>query len=330
MTIQEALAEGIRLLSSPCDSANIDTPALDASILLAGALEIGKVELILRSNEAIGKKSNNRFRTLIERRRNGECIAYIQGHKEFRGLRFRVNPQVLVPRPDSETIVEAVLEYIDSLENRESLSILDLCTGSGALAISLLTERPYLSVTASDISLAALEIAKHNAKLLFEEELSQSREGTEIAEGNSNNNFASFAPLRLCEKKNGTKLIQSIETTISFIQSNLFENIFGRFNIIVSNPPYIPSGELINLTPEVRREPAIALDGGEDGLALIGKIIAQAPDYLLTGGVLLLEAGPDQMPVIRKLLEAHGFSDARVYRDLAGRDRVISAKYRSV
>ena len=142
MTIQEALAEGIGLLKSPCPEASIDTPSLDASILLADTLGIDKTALVLGGNKAIPENDREKFKTLIERRRCGECIAYILGRKEFRGLLFSVNPHVLVPRPDTETLVEAALEHIDSQHaalssghENNNLAILDLCTGSGALAI---------------------------------------------------------------------------------------------------------------------------------------------------------------------------------------------------
>ena len=281
------------MLKSPSKSAFIDTPALDASILLAFALDICKTELILRGKEEVSEKNLEKYKTLIERRESGECIAYILGFREFRGLDFKVNPQVLVPRPDSETLVEAALEYVDSLQasGQENLSVLDLCTGCGALAISILNESPGLKVTASDVSAGALEIALFNAK-----------------------NLLAKHPLPLMEN-----------SCISFFQSDLFEEIPGRFNIIVSNPPYIPSALLSNLAPEVRREPALALDGGEDGLCIIRKILSQAPAHLLPGGILLLEADPGQMPVIRRLLEGEGFCGIRIAKDLAGRDRVISA-----
>ena len=290
MTIQETLAEGIALLKSPCDFAFIDTPVLDASILLADMLEADKAKLILRGNEPLAEKDRIKYKTLLERRRSGECVAYILGHKEFRGLRFSVNPFVLVPRPDTETLVEAALEYIDSqqayAQDSKSLALLDLCTGCGALAISLMNERPMLSATASDISVEALETARLNAKRLLPE-----------------------------------------TGAVNFIQSDLFEKITGRFDIIVSNPPYVSTGDLPDLAPEVRREPDIALDGGEDGLCVIGKIIMQAQAYLFPGGALLLEAGTIQMPTIRTLLETHGFVGIRVQKDLTGRDRVISCSY---
>ena len=300
MTLREALAEGISILISPCPSALIDTPALDASLLLADTMQITRTELVVRGNEAIAERDLQKFRNLLERRRNGECIAYILGRKEFRGLEFAVNPHVLVPRPETETLAEAALEYLDSAAEKgtRGLSLLDLCTGSGALAISLANERPDVSVTASDISAGALEIAALNAARL----LGPAEE-----------------PARFIQ---GIRFIKSVR----FIKSDLFENIPDKFNIIVSNPPYVPSCELPALAPEVQREPGLALDGGEDGLFLIRKIISRSPEHLLPGGVLLLEAGPGQMAEIKTLLENHNFDSVNIRRDLAGRERVISAE----
>jgi len=315
MTIREILAQGKALLETPSPSSRIDTAALDATLLLSETLGKSREGLILHENAPVAAAQREQYFRLLDRRRNGECIAYILGRREFRGLEFTVNPQVLVPRPDTETLVEAVLEYLsleylsqrredhakDAKDVRNSfafsapplrlceskiettISLLDLCTGSGALAISLKNECPYLSVTASDISAAALETARLNAERLLD---------------------------------GGLKAIE-------FIESDLFENIPGKFDIIVSNPPYVPSGEIAALAPEVRREPPLALDGGADGLELIRKIVAQAVGHLSPGGAFLLEADPQQMAAIAGLLEAHGFGGISVRKDLAGRERVI-------
>ena len=287
MTIQEILTEGKRLLRVTSLSSFIATPDLDAALLLSEVLHKSREELLVRGNESIAGSDREKFLKLLERRRNGECVAYILGHKEFRGLEFTVNPNVLIPRPDTETLVEAALEYIDpwqkaSGQGDKFLSLLDLCTGSGAVAISLKNERPFLSVSASDISEKALEIAALNA----------------------------------------TRLLNS---SVSFIKSDLFDKVPGKFDIIVSNPPYIPTKEIITLAPELHHEPQLALDGGEDGLDLIRKIISRAQEHLLPKGVLLLEAGPEQMPAIKMLLGNHHYSDIRIHKDLADRDRVISA-----
>jgi len=283
MTIREILIQGKLLLASSSCSSCIDTPDLDAALLLGNVMHKTRTQLLMCSSDTVSEAEEGRFFALIERRRNGECIAYIVSNKEFRGLDFNVNPSVLVPRPDTETLVEAALHYID-IQAESSPALLDLCTGSGAVAVALKNERPKLSVSASDISHDALETARYNAQKLL-----------------------------------GTK-----PEFITFIQSDLFKGIDGCFDIIVSNPPYIPTGELNSLSHEVRREPELALDGGDDGLSLIREIIASAREHLTPSGILLLEADPRQMRSIRMLLETQGFSGICVHKDLANDDRVIS------
>ena len=295
MTVKQALAKGTSLLKAPCETALIDTPSLDARLLLTETLSISPEELVVRGDEPISCKDYEKFSHLLSRRLRGECIAYILGRKEFRLLEFTVNPHVLVPRPDTETLVEAALSYIDIFTEQGSheTSLLDLCTGSGAVAISLKYERPQIKVTASDISKEALKIATENARLNLDVTTSST----------------------ICSTKYGS---------IVFIESNLFSKITGKFNVIVCNPPYIPSSELSALPAEVHREPKLALDGGEDGLKLIRKIIPEAKKHLLPKGVLLLEADPRQMATIRKLLESNNYKKIRIYRDLSGKNRVIS------
>jgi release factor glutamine methyltransferase len=303
-SIREALGEG----TSRLKKAAVDSPSLDASLLLAKALGIDRARLLLLDRDALPEEAGRRFEGFLERRLGGECTAYILGHKEFRGLDFLVNPAVLVPRPDTETLVEAALEAIRRRSAKTAAEtpagkpaetptrprILDLCTGSGAVAIALKHESPGLELWAADISGRALETAKTNAARLLGVE---SPAGTE-------------------EPGHGG---------IRFVESDLFARIPGRFHLIVSNPPYIPGGEIETLAPEVRREPRLALDGGRDGLDLIRPLVAEAPEHLYPGGGLLIEADPRQMAALSLLLEKNGFKDIQIYRDLAGRERVIGA-----
>jgi release factor glutamine methyltransferase len=285
MTVREATAEGKRALKSPCFKALITTPDLDASLLLAEALHLSREELITRGEESLSEDEHKKFLELLERRMGGECVAYILEKKEFRGLEFFVNKSVLVPRPDTELLVEAVLEkrelWNGTCAGGKTIRILDLCTGSGAIAVSLKHEMPGLEVWASDISAEALETAKANA---------------------------------------GRRQI-----SIRFCQGHLFQALPAEitFHAIVSNPPYIPSAEINRLPPEVQREPRLALDGGEDGLKLIGEIIARAPDYLEPGGMLFLEADPRQMQNISRTLEKNRFINIKTYRSLSQLERVI-------
>jgi len=288
MTVREAMAEGKRALKSPCFNALITTPELDASLLLAETLRLSREELITRSDKVLTPDELKKFLELLERRKDGECVAYILGKKEFRSLEFFVNPSVLVPRPDTEILVETVLNEVGlrnkSGAERETIRVLDLCTGSGAIAVSLKKEMPSLELWATDISAKALETAKANA-----------------------------ARHQMAE-------------SIRFCQGHLFEALPAeiRFHVIVSNPPYIPSAEIARLPPEVQREPRLALDGGEDGLGTVREIIVRAPDYLEPGGLLLLEAAPEQMKSVWKTLEQNRFINIQTYNDLSGFERVIA------
>jgi release factor glutamine methyltransferase len=311
-SIRKTLQEGTARLKK----AAIGAPSLDASLLLAKALDIDRARLLLIDRDTLPDEAGRRFEEFLERRLGGECAAYILGRKEFWGLDFLVNPSVLVPRPDTETLVEAALEAIRRLSagtaigtlaetpaetpaetSAETPRLLDLCTGSGAVAIALKHEIPGLEVWASDKSGEALETAKTNT-----------------------------ARLLPAAHKGETKTKDPPEHAgIHFVESDLFANISGRFHLIVSNPPYVPSGEIEALSPEVRREPLLALDGGRDGMDLIRPLIGGAPEHLYPGGGLLIEADPRQMAALAVLLEKNGFKDIQIYKDLSGKERVIGA-----
>ncbi|GHV94597.1 release factor glutamine methyltransferase [Spirochaetia bacterium] len=311
MTIYQALAEG----SVALKQAAIESSTLDASLLLANALNTSRASLIAAGPDPLSKAALAAFRRLIKRRLAGECVAYILGRKEFHGLDFAVNPSVLVPRPDTETLVEAALEKCRNQPRPQAAGspparILDLCTGSGAVAIALKHECPELEVWATDISSAALETAKTNAARLIGGRLI----GGRLLDG------------RLLD----THLLPL--NSIHFHQGNLFKALpptlhssllTPHFSLIISNPPYIPSAQIKSLSPEVQNEPLLALDGGSDGLAIIRNIIAEAPDFLAPGGTLLLEADPGQMEIIASLLAERGFIDIKTYRDLSNQERVI-------
>jgi release factor glutamine methyltransferase len=285
MTITEALAGG----SARLKARRVESPGLDAALLLAETLALSREKLIQRGPDLLPEAECRRFFQLIDRRIAGECTAYILGRKEFQGLDFLVNPAVLVPRPDTETLVEAALETLGGRREKLGVRVLDLCTGSGAAAIALKHECPALAVCASDLSTEALETARLNAARLL---------GTE-------------------------------PNPITFIHSDLFARIPRRFHLITANPPYVQTGEMAGLPAEVRMEPRLALDGGADGLDLIRAIIAEAPDHLFPGGLLLLEADPRQMPRIAALLEQRGFLDIQTFTDLSGAERVTGGRYRT-
>jgi release factor glutamine methyltransferase len=284
-SIAEALALGRERLKA----CGIDTPGLDASLLLAELLDTTREKLLITEHEILEEGSFRRFLQYLDRRASGESIAWIRGRREFRGLDFLVGPDVLVPRPDTEILVEAALKKVKQLENPggKSLKALDLCTGSGAVAVALKHEKPDLELWGSDISPKALDIARTNAERLLP------------------------------------------ENSIRFLMADLFAlpSNTGPFSLIVSNPPYVASAEITGLSREVQREPRLALDGGNDGLDLIRRIINEAPDHLETGGYLLLEADPREMGEIARLLKNRGFGDISLEQDLAGLDRVVSASF---
>ena len=242
-----------------------------------------------------------RYFELIDRRASGEPLQYIVGNTAFMGLPFKVNPSVLIPRQDTETLVEDAISIISKGElrnevfglERRSWEVLDLCTGSGAIGISIAKLLPKTNVTMSDISNEALSVAKENAAL------------------------------------------NSVNKNVKFVSGNLLEPFHGRlgpkkFDLIISNPPYIPSSVIATLQKEIREhEPMIALDGGDDGLDCYRKLAEEVPKHLKKGGILLMEIGHDQRDAVTKLLEDNGsFVTVRCYKDLAGKDRIIFAKAR--
>ncbi|MDR2470878.1 MAG: peptide chain release factor N(5)-glutamine methyltransferase [Treponema sp.] len=301
----ELLSRGIKTL------ARCETPALDAALLLARAAGTSREELYAHGERELGPAEEGRYAAFLKRRLEGESVAVILGRREFWGLCFMVNSAVLVPRPDTETLVEAALDILRrgagiprSGGPSAPLRALDLCTGSGAVAVALKHELPGLEVWASDVSEAALEVARTNARrLLPAGGESNGPEGIRFFRGD---------------------LFAALENTAPSGGREARPPEGPRFVLITANAPYVPSGALAGLAPEARREPALALDGGEDGLALIRRIINGAPPYLEQGGTLALEADPSQMADIAPLMEERGFGPPALYRDLAGKDRVIT------
>jgi release factor glutamine methyltransferase len=280
MTLREALNDGGRFLRE----AGMESYALDAALLLAKILHTDRTRLLINAENRLDKRDYEDYLGLLSRRANHACVAYITNSKAFRFLELYVDENVLVPRPDTETLVEAVITRIDELKGmKDEINVLDMCTGSGAAALSLKYERPFINMFASDISAVALSIAK----------------------------------------KNATKY--QLQNDVCFIQSDVFENIPRSFDIILANAPYIPRGLLKTLPAEVLNEPAIALDGGENGLEIIRRIIAGAGAHLLRDGGVFLEAAPEQMAEIGCMFAGASFCRISVERDLSGAERVISA-----
>jgi release factor glutamine methyltransferase len=256
----------------------VETPRLDAGLLLAHILRATRSALLAHDGETVNAEECAAYGEAIGRRAAGESVAVIIGRKEFRYLDLTVSRDTLIPRPETETLVEAALEKIAM---KEAASILDLGTGSGAAGLSIKHEAPTAVVTLSDISDAALGIARKNS--------------------------------------------EKHRLAVTIVQSDLFANITGSFDVIVSNPPYIPSDEIAMLKKEVRNEPRLALDGGKDGLELIRRIIRETHAHLNDGGSLMMEADPRQMARITELLLEHRYRHITVLKDMAGNDRIITA-----
>jgi release factor glutamine methyltransferase len=333
MTVAGLLAFSAAFLAK----AGVEMPRLDAGLLLAHALGTTRSILLAHGGNAVSAEKHAAFDEAVARRAAGESVAVITGHKEFRYLDLIVTRDTLVPRPETETLVEAALEKTALLaagvflrpsgsrppteevedgqtkdggndvvvSNNVAVSnkscrdfprtaysetassaagavfVLDVGTGSGAVGLSIKYEMPQVHVTLSDISGAALLVAR----------------------------------------KNGEK--QRLSAV--YVLSDLFDRIDGTFDIIVSNPPYVRSEEIAALKKEVQNEPRLALDGGNDGLALVKRIIYEGKARLNNGGFLIMEADPRQMSAIERLLLENGYRDVAVRTDLSGNDRVITA-----
>jgi len=255
---------------------------LEVELLLGSVLRLDRIGLVVQSERPLAAVELAAFRELFKRRRAGEPVAYLLGEREFYGIKLRVDARVLVPRPDTECLVDVALERTRA---RSMLGhALDLCTGSGCVAIAFAKQRPTWSVTASDVSADAAAVAADNA--------------------------------------HRTGAIRNVRV----LCGSLFDPVGGqRFDLITANPPYIPATEIASLPVDVRDfEPRLALDGGPDGLDLVRTIVERAHDYLTPGGLLALEIGSDQGDPALSLLDAHGFREVELARDLAGRARVVS------
>ena len=270
----------------------LPSPRLDAELLAGHAFGLSRIALYTDFDRPLSPDELDRYRGLVKRRLAGEPVAYLTGRKEFWNLELAVDARVLIPRPETETLIEATLDVIgpktptdDGAQSPASgLRLWDVGTGSGAIALTLKHERPALEVFASDLSPDALAVATANAERLAL--------GVSFELGHLLSPFAHAAP----------------------------------FDIIVANLPYVPRGEIPDLSPEVRSEPVSALDGGPDGLELMAALVAAAPARLRPLGVLVLELGQGQAAAVMEQCRAAGFAALTAHRDLAGIERVVVAR----
>ncbi len=259
--------------------AGVPDPVTDSALILSSLCHVPPLSLRLDYETVLPNSVLDRFELLVLRRLQRKPLQYILAEAPFFGRFFYVDPNVLIPRPETALLCEWALEKLAAVQ---APRILDLCTGSGCLGISVSLSRPDAGVVCSDLSESALAVARKNADLL----------GADVV----------------------------------VRKSNLFSDLPpDAFDLILSNPPYIPTAELPSLQPEVRMEPSLALDGGPDGLSIYRRIVSDAPAFLKPGGILMMELGWDESDSVSVLLQSGPFSRIEIRKDLAGINRMISA-----
>lgn len=275
MTFREAEQKGEHFLTA----AGVPDARIDAWLLLEMVAKIDRSFYFANPKAEIEPEQLVEYERVLEKRAERVPLQYITGEQEFMGMTFKVNSNVLIPRQDTETLVEQALRVIVP-----GMRLLDMCTGSGCILLSILKNASNVTGVGSDVSKQALLVAKENARLH--------------------------------------------ELEAEWVRGNLFDNITGKFDVIVSNPPYIKKEEILKLMPEVGQfEPMEALDGGEDGLDFYRAIVKAAPDYLEENGYLFFEIGCEQAAAVSELLAQEGFCEIETVKDLAGLDRVVKARW---
>lgn len=280
MTYRECYEQGCRTLQA----AGIEEATLDARLLLEAVCGTDRNDLLAHGEQPVMSQAEEKYLNWIRQRAEHIPLQQLTGEQDFMGLTFSVNEHVLIPRQDTEILVEEVLK-----ELHDRMRILDMCTGSGCILLSLLHYSNDCEGLGVDLSAEALEVAGQNVlKVLTPEKAEHAH----------------------------------------FLQSDLFEKVEGKFEIIVSNPPYIASAEVEKLMPEVRdHEPRMALDGTEDGLHFYRRIIEEAGKHLVSSGMLFFEIGYDQGQAVSELMRAQGYREVQVVQDYAGLDRVVLGTY---
>lgn len=272
-TYKELLQTAQVMLKSQ-DIADAD---IDAWYLLAHVFNIKRIDLLLHGDTPVSAEASSRYLELVQKRADHIPLQYIMGTQEFMGLEFEVTPDVLIPRQDTEMLVEEVLKLCSGK------SVLDMCTGSGCIIVSTAKLGNPLKAVGVDISYKALEIAERNAN------------------------------------KHGVR--------VEFLQSDLFDQVEGSYDIIVSNPPYIPTEDIMQLMTEVKdHEPMAALDGSGDGLKFYRLITEKLYKHLPVDGIILFEIGYNQGEAVKQILLEEGFTDINIKKDLSGLDRVVTAR----
>ena len=277
MTYREIYQQGFDTLVD----AGVPDAKLDARLLLEYVCGTTQHDMILNGNRVLNEQEQARYEELIAKRASRIPLQHLTGVQEFMGYTFKVNKHVLVPRQDTEILVEEALQFL-----KPEMTVLDMCTGSGCILLSLLALGQDVTGTGVDISAKALQVATENVKQISAQ----------------------------ADK----------DLSATFLESDLFEKVTGKFDMIVSNPPYIASAVIDTLEPEVRlHEPLNALDGTADGLYFYERIVAESRDYLKENGLLIFEIGHDQGEAVSDFMKKAGFQGVYVKKDYAGLDRVV-------
>ena len=282
MRLREAWARSRRQL----ERASIPDADIEAQVLLRNALGIDRATFHASLDRELSDEDADAFERMVQRRIEGEPLSYITGHREFYGLEFAVTPDVLVPRQETEFLVEAVLEHARSRGGDEdALTIADIGTGSGCIAVALASHLPNVTVYATDVSHEALRVAGENVR----------RHG--------------------------------LEGRVRMRHGDLFKALEGPVDVVVSNPPYLSDDEAVDIPPDVKREPSVALVAGQDGMDMLRRLIVGAREYVRLGGMLALEIDPRRVETVEKLVgETFPGGEVGVVKDHAGLDRVVKVR----
>ncbi len=299
MTIEDALAQAIPLLAEAALARGDAeaTPRLDAELIASHATGLNRASVVAHPERSLSAEEEAAFLKGVAARARGLPVAYVTGTREFWGLPFSVNTSVLIPKSDTETLVELALDIISKALFTRPFGVLDVCTGSGAIACALKASEPSLEITATDISEDALAVARANARALT----------------------------------------GALSPAIRFVRGDLREGLPPResspsaergYDLIVSNPPYVPTDLARDLLTDGRGEPLLALDGGIDGLDLVRALADRAAPVLAAGGKILIETGEYNAREASEYLSKSGFTAIVIHRDLSGRDRVVEGTLR--
>ncbi|HTO09077.1 MAG TPA: peptide chain release factor N(5)-glutamine methyltransferase [Myxococcota bacterium] len=279
MSADWTLMEFLRWTADFFKQHGVPQARLDAEVLLAHVLGCSRMDLYLAFDKPLGEADRARYRELVRRRAKERVpVAYLTGQREFWSLPFRVTPDALIPRPETETLVRVAADL-------KPARALEIGVGSGCIAAALARELPSVEIVACDVSLAALALAREN-----------------------------LAALGVLER-------------VTLIEASQLGAVAGGFDLVLSNPPYVASGELAGLAPELHHEPRVALDGGPDGLDVIRQLCAEAPARLARPGAIAFEVGAGQAPAVAELLRATGAAEVESFLDLAGIARVVLGRY---